>query len=227
MVRNNTDFDDGDLVQDAGRLTKQPGTQQSAGRLAKHREAVSEGVVGAMDEIERLRRRQHEIEQEKRDLEELSRKQEEYERGKREMIQHLNEGIMVLEKKEVQSAQLTELLSATRTRFKDLLGELENIDEEQWQDEHFRGELYKAIVVVDDARMEYNKAFAKIEVLDAVKDSTLSEQVSAARPGQLSQGTDRSFFYWIKVGFAVSLPILIMLLAVAGAYLALRRFWPI
>ena len=224
-----TDFVDGDLTQDDrtdSAPARQGGTTQGHEKLARHRDDVSENVVGAIDEIERLRRRQHELEQEKRDLEELGRKQEDYERGKREMIQHLNEGIVTLEKKEVQSAQLTELLAATRNRFKETLAELETIDENKWADDHFREELYKALVIVDDARMEYNKAFAKIEVLDTIKEPMTVEQATGIKAGMPQSISDRDFTHWLKVGFAVSLPLVIMLALLAAILAVVRHLLP-
>lgn len=230
----NTDFVDGDLVarrggagdslgrvvdgmNEEGAIPARSISDISLGRLTKHREEITTGVVSTINEIETLRRRQEELEQEKKDLEELGKKQAAYERGKREAIEHLNEGIIALEKKEVQSAQLTDLLVATRNRFKELLEEIESIHEDQWGDEDFRTELYKALVIVDDGRMEYNKALAKIQVLERRSDSILDKSYSVAAPAVPEGCGEKSFGQWVKIGFAVSLPFwILVILGIAG-----------
>lgn len=196
-------------------------SELSLGRMAKHKAEVKSGLVSAIGEMETLRHRQNELEQEKRDLEELGQKQVEYERGKREVIDHLNQGIVALEKKEVQSAQLTELLVATRNRFKDALNEIEHINENNWPEEEFRRELYKALVVIDDARVEYNKALAKIHALEGSGESILDESSMDRMPGSLDR-PERSFGSWVKVGFAVSLPFWLLAILMTLAYLALH-----
>ncbi len=231
-----TDFFDEDLVTgrgvsddapedaDVSPATDAPARSVSdlnIGRMARHKEDVTTDMVGTINEIERLRLRKQELEQDKRYLEELAQKQDEYETGKREMIERLNEGIIALEKKEVQTAQLTDLVIATRNRFKTALEEIAGIDEDQWSDGEFREELYKALVIVDDARMEHNKALAKIEALDGSSDAILDRTELAARYGREADVAEKSFGHWVKVGFAVTLPVIILLTICLAAYLVL------
>jgi len=210
----------GDIT-DGGEIPSHSISELSLGRMAKHKEEIKSGVVSAINEMETLRRRQEELEQERKDLEELSQKQQEYERGKREVVDHLNQAIVALEKKEVQAAQLIDLLVVTRNRFKELLDEVERIDEEQWPDGDFRKELYKAVVVIDDARMEHNKALGKIQILEAKGESIL-DSASVARMVDGHAPGEKSFGYWVKVGFAVSLPLWLLAIFLVVAYLVLH-----
>jgi hypothetical protein len=209
---------------DAEPATVESATDATAGRLAQHKAQVDTGMVKALSEIERLRRRQSHLEQEKSDLEDLANKQIEYERGKREVTQHLHEGIVALERKEVQTAQLTELVITTRARFKDSLEEVDCINEDNWPDDRFREELYKALVIIDDARMEYNKALAKINVLDSDEDTLAESRNSAPIASHAGVTEERSFRYWMKVGFALSVPPMILLAVVLVVVLLLRLF---
>jgi hypothetical protein len=201
--------------------TMAPISDLSIGRLAKYRQEVSTNMMDAVSELERLKIRRQLIEQKKSELEDLEKKQLDYERGKREMVGHLHEGVVVLEKKEVQTAQLSELVKATRDRVRDALDEIEAIDEDAWQDDRFREELYKALVIVDDARVEYNKALARIEVLEGSNEALLERT-----PAQSSMGTaveqPTSFGYWVKVGFALTLPVVILAGLCLAVYLVLR-----
>lgn len=198
----------------------EPISDLSIGRLARYRQEVSSNMMEAVSELEKLKIRRELIEQRKTELEELEQKQLDYERGKHEMIDHLNEGIVVLEKKEIQTTQLTELIKATRDRFRESLDELESIDEESWEDDRFREDLYKALVIVDDARMEYNKALAKIEVLEG-SDEALLEHGRQQGPTTVVN-EPRSFGYWVKVGFALTLPLVILAALGLAVFLILR-----
>lgn len=241
-MEKKTDFIDADLVlrregkpvepyrrlpqsdlEDQNEVPMQSISEVSLGRMVKHKAEVKSGLVSAISEIETLRLRQTELEQEKRDLEELSQKHDDYVRGKREVIDHLNQGIIALEKKEVQSAQLTELLVATRNRFKDSLNEIEQIDEEKWPEDSAssRKELYRALVVIDDARVEYNKALAKINALEGEREP-ITDEGSAARMAANGEARERSFGSWVKIGFAISIPFWLLAFFVTCVYLILR-----
>lgn len=210
-----------DDLAEQGEVPAKSISELSLGRMVKHKAEVKSGLVNAINEIETLRMRQSELEQERRDLEELGQKQAEYERGKREVIDHLNQGIVALEKKEVQSAQLTELLVATRNRFKDALNEIEHINEERWSEEEFRKELYRALVIIDDARVEYNKALAKIHALEGARESILDESSMEKIHGK-QEVKERSFGEWVKIGFAFSVPFWLLVGFAAVVYLVLH-----
>ena len=209
------------MVEEEGYVPVRAISGASLGHMAKHKADVNDGMVKAINEMEQLRRRQQELEEEKGRLEELGQKQSEYERGKREIIDRINEGIIALEKKEIQTSQLSELLVSSRNRFKTILEEIEALNEDQWRDERFRNELYKALVIIDDARMEYNKALAKIDVLEGTGESMLERRpIVIDRAGQ-ERVAQMGFGSWIKVGFAVTLPFMILLLAVLAVYYVL------
>lgn len=243
----NTDFFDDDLVKQrdaAKRIKLGPGDEpmgtvgdmQSSDeipvrpvsdfnltRMAKHKQDVDEQVVTAMQELERLRTRQESLEKEKRDLEEIRRKQEEYERGKREMIERLNQSLLTLEKDELQASRLSELLGATRKRFKSLLADVQGLNDEVWPEEQFRDELNKALTVIEDARMEYNKSMTRIDTLGGPgKPGSAEHHPVIFEESRFSSEPEKSFGYWIKVGFAVSLPLIVVIIAVTAFILVLR-----
>ncbi len=188
-------------------------------QMVKKKEEVAEDLASKARQLERLKQMQEEIEHQKRDLEDIRRKQSEYERGKKEMLERLMQSLIHIEKQEVKAAQLTELLSSTRKQFKEMLKELESINEDNWPEKAFREELGKALVLVDDARMEFNKIMARIETLN-----TSSERVESAehQPVIFEESYERSaesrgFGHWLKIGLAVSLPLALILLVLFSA----------
>lgn len=241
----NTDFFDDDLVKqrDAARKIKLPLGDEPLGtvgdipageevpvrplsdfnltRMAKHKHEVNDQVVQAMEELERLRKRQEDLEREKQELEDLRRKQEEYERGKREMIERFTQSLVTLEKDELQAERMGELLGATRKRFKNMLNEIQSIAEEGWPEETIRDELNKALTLIEDARMEFNKAMSRIEGAGGEKQAP-AHHAAALQEGLPYREPDRSFGYWLKAGIAITLPLIIVILAVAAVYFLLR-----
>jgi DNA repair exonuclease SbcCD ATPase subunit len=210
-------------IQSADEVPIRPVSDFNLTRMAKHKQDVDEQVVTAMQELERLRTRQANLEKEKRDLEEIRRKQEEYERGKREMVERFNQSLLTMEKDELQASRLSELLSATRKRFKALLADVQGLNEEVWPEEKFRDELNKAISVIEDARMEYNKAMTRIETLGgAGKTGGAEHQPLIFDEGRLGSEKEKTFGQWLKVGFAVSLPLIVAIIAVTAMILILH-----
>jgi chromosome segregation ATPase len=184
-------------------------------RMARHRKEVDAQSAIAAQELERLRKRQEQLEQERRELEDLRRRQDEYERGKREITELLKRSLVALERKEVDAQRMVELLSTTRARFKELLSDIEGLQEEGWPEDRIRDELAKSLGILEQARMEYNKAIAKI---DAVKLDTPAAQATTPAviydERALASDEERSFVQWLKIGLAVSLPVTAAILIV-------------
>ena len=194
-------------------------------RMSKHKQELDSKVAGAMEELEKLRKRQEDLDLQRKDLEDLRKRQEDYQRGKREMSDRLQQSLVTLEKEEIQANRLAELLSATRKRFKAMLNDVQAIDEETWPEEAFRDELNKSATLVDDVRIEYNKSVAKI---DAVSGDAKTPPSAAAHPAvifeenrHMAEEPEKGFGYWLMVGLAITLPLIIVLLILTTVIL----FW--
>lgn len=199
------DFFDGDLLKN-GRVVS---SDQARERLARQKEDLSGQVAGAVKEIEELRMRQAELEKERSDLEEMARKQEEYERGKRDMMAKLRRSLITLEKEEVQAARMVEIISVIRTKYSDTLVELDRIEESSWTDDNFQMELNKALVLVEDAKSVYRKGMAKIEAASWHKTPEGAPTADGFADIAQQLGVEKGFGYWLKVGLAVSLPLML------------------
>jgi DNA repair exonuclease SbcCD ATPase subunit len=210
-------------IQSSNEIPIRPVSDFNLTRMAKHKQEMDEQVVTAMQELERLRARQENLEKEKRDLEEIRRKQEEYERGKREMVERFNQSLLTMEKDELQASRLSELMGATRKRFKALLADIQGLNDEVWPEEQFRDELNKALLVIEDARREYNKAITRIDTLELTgKTGGVEHQPVIFEEGRFGSETEKTFAHWLKVGFAVSLPLIMVILAVTALILILH-----
>jgi small-conductance mechanosensitive channel len=182
-------------------------------RMARHRKEIDDQAAVALQELDKLRKRQEQLESEKRNLEDMRRRHDDYDRGKREMIDHLRRSLVTLERQEAETQRLTELYNATRNRFKDLLQAVESLNEESWPEEQIRDELNKALGIIEDARMEYNKSMARV---DAERGTGGPAEAKGAKSAILfedvPQHEEEAFGHWLKVGFAFSLPIAILII---------------
>lgn len=192
-------------------------------RMAKHKQEIEENVLQASQELERLRKRQEELEREKRELEEVRRKQEEYQRGKRDLIEKLGQSLVTMEKDEVQAQRMAELLSATRKRFKEMLSELQGISEEAWAEEQFGEELSKALTLVENLRMEFNKAISRVEAVGGGHAHVGALTPVTSEAVRLTVEDEKPFGYWLKVGVAISLPVVVTLVALAVIWIVLQH----
>ncbi len=181
-------------------------------RMARHRKEIDDQAAVALQELDKLRKRQDQLENEKKNLEDLRRRHDDYDRGKREMIDHLRRSLVTLERQEAETQRLTELYNATRNRFKDLLNAVESLNEESWPEAQIRDELNKALGIIEEARMDYNKSMARV---DAERGPAAPADAKGAKSAiffeNLPQNEEKGFSHWMKIGFAFSLPIAITL----------------
>ena len=166
-----------------------------------------------LDELERLRSRQNALEQEKSALEHLRNSQEKYETGKREMIDHLEKSLVSMEREDVVLNQRLALLTDTAKHFKEMLKELREFSEEQWPADSasLRDELNRTLAVIDNIRKDYNRSCARLEAAKETRNQeALANQLLMDESGA-SARRQYSFGDWLKIGFAVSLPLIVML----------------
>lgn len=188
-----------------------PVSDLNVSRMARQKENVEDHMAHAAQELERLRQRQENLEKERSALEELRRRQAEYERGKREILEHLNHSIISLEKEELHAENLLSLVTETRNRCRGWLGDIDSINEEDWPEDQFREELAKGLARIDDIRVEYNKALSKIEAMHSEEKKSVSHAPSYFED-RAPELPEKTFGDWIKIGFAVSLPLMITLM---------------
>ncbi len=232
---SNTDFIDDDLIRrrDAVREVKiGPGQQGVAGSdaprsdavpaaelnltpLARRKEELNSQVATKMDELERLRARQESLEREKSTLEHLRSNQEKYEAGKREMIDHLEKSLVALDRESVSLNQRLALLGETEARFKDMLQAMRGFSEETWPADSagLRDALSKALVIIETTRKEYNQATARVEALRESRVNGLSVTPLLAGGQPDLSAVPRRFGDCLRAGFAFSLPLIIVLVA--------------
>jgi chromosome segregation ATPase len=176
------------------------------------REDVTQQADATRLQLQELQRRREELEREKNELEELRRKQDEYETGRKEMVERLSRGLVLLEHEQVETARKAENIANALASFKACKEQIESIREEQWNNANLKEELAKALAVVDTARNELNHYRARLDVLDEQRNPEAAPLKGALAEFEPGDGllSKVKFPDLIKIGFALSLPVLVL-----------------
>lgn len=170
-------------------------------------DAESSGELGdkvqqVRAELESLKQKQEEIEREKARLEELKRRQDSLEQGRTEMLDKLTRALVVVQREIEESQKRVEQMHTIYNSFTQHLQQIDSINSRGWLPQDLPRELSKALSSVEDARSEYIKAQAKLSVDTSGEVSLPMQDMDY----QLAE-EERGFSYWLKSGFAFTLPI--------------------
>ena len=179
-------------------------------------EKLDAQVQHAQEQLLSLKRQQDLIEKQKRELEELSRRQEQLIQGKGEMVEKFTRAAVVLERELYDAQKRVEQLREIQEAYAQHYNILESINPKNWAEGgDLNRELSKALSAVDDARAEFSKSLPKIQ--------TEAPATAYAGDEDLAEGAGdgHDFGYWLKSGFAFTLPLLA--LGLAGLIVLLVR----
>ncbi|MBV9008116.1 MAG: hypothetical protein JO354_02970 [Verrucomicrobia bacterium] len=173
-------------------------------------ELLDSQVQKAQEQLLALKRQQEQIEKQKRELEELSRRQEELDHGRTEMTDKLARSLVVLERDAYETQKKLEQLRATRESFAQHLEVLEAIDPKSWNPADLHRELSRALSTVDDARAEFSQQRSR---LHALAEGDAQEVALPEAAPEIRATGERPFMQWMLIGFAFTLPLLVVLIA--------------
>jgi hypothetical protein len=166
-------------------------------------------VQKAQEQLIALKRQQELIERQKRDLEELSRRQDQLQTGKAEMVERFTRAMVVLQRESYEAQKRVELLQGIYESFEGHLNNLEAINPDGWDGLDINKELNKALSAVDDARAEYSRSLPRIAPETDTDGNDPAAASAGFQGGYSSAGAEeRDFMYWLKAGFAFTMPIL-------------------
>ena len=175
-------------------------------------EALENQVQKAQEALLSLKRQQEQIERQKRELEELSRRQELLQQGRSEMMEKLVRATVILERETYEAKKRVEQLEAIHVSFNVHMDTLEAINPKSWEGLDMTRELTKALSAIDDARGEYANNLPKIA---PESDGHGGDPVAAGMGYQFDYASEqpKDFMYWLKAGFAFTLPLILVALA--------------
>lgn len=179
-------------------------------------EDLGEEVQRTNSELEKLRRELESIEKQKLRLEELKKRQEEIESGRDDLVDKLTRSLASIEREEEEVHSRLEQLQHIKSNFTQHLRAIDAINPKLWAGPDLSKGLTQAMGLIDDARADFTKSQAKISLPAPAPDERSDEEA------EYEPAEDHSFGYWLKVGFAFTLPL--QILALAGIVLWLSQF---
>src|SRR3954471_17859216 len=168
-------------------------------------------VQKAQEQLVSLKRQQDQIEKQKRELEELSRRQESLQAGRAEMVEKITRAMVVLEREAYDAQKRVELLQNIHDTFTAHQQNLEAINPKAWDGLDINRELTKALGAVDDAKAEYSRTLPKISSQTDSDGDRVAESVGF-QMDYARHEPEKDFMYWLKSGFAFTLPLLLVML---------------
>lgn len=213
------EFDASEFVDDDFQ-TARKAAGVAEGARAPSREEVDAKVTDMHQKLAELKRTQQELERERASLEDVRRRQVEFTTGRQEMIQSLTRGVGLLEEAEFAARRDAEQMAKALTSLREALEKVQAIREDGWARENLNLELTRALTTVENARMEWNSARLKFEVLNGPK----AEQPQAGPESGGSLGDvlrEKSYAELCKLGLALTWP---LALAGLGIFVVLLVF---
>lgn len=190
---------------------------------APTREDVDSKVGETHQKLAELKRLQEDLERERAGLEETRRRQMEFQTGRQETIQNLTRGIGLLQEAEFAARRDAEQMAKTLVDLRESLVKVEATNEAAWTKENFPVELTKALTAIENARMEWNAARLKYDVLSGELPKAAAEE-NAEADASRSLLAGRGFGELCKLGLALTWPLaLVALLALGGLLAVLLR----
>jgi hypothetical protein len=193
--------------------------------MRRHQQDVTDQTAQAQHELEKLRQRQEQLEREKRELEQAQLQQDQFTRGKKELSGYLRKSLTSLERDQVETQRYLEIITAARSRFRELLGDLDELDEDAWPENQISEELTRGQTILEESRNEYNRTMARLEATRSRESETLASGGGGSSAYDLGSyegvGGGRGFLDWIKIGFAVSLPLIVTLTILLLVYIGM------
>ena len=134
------------------------------------------------------------------------------------MIHNLTRGLGLLEEAEFTARRDAEQMTKAITDFRDALAKVQAVQEEGWTKDNFHVELTRAMTAVENARMEWNSARLKFPVLSGKAMEEESEVQDGATASALG---DQGFWQLCRLGLAITWPLAVVGLTIAGVFVAL------
>jgi hypothetical protein len=206
------EFDASEFVDDDFQTAR-----KSSGTAAPTREEVDTKVSEMHQKLAELKRTQQELERERASLEDIRRRQLEFTTGRQEMIQSLTRGVGLLEEAEFAARRDAEQMAKSLAGLREALEKVESIHEESWSRDNLNIELTRATTAVENARMEWNAARLKFEILNG---SVAEEAAAEGAPATLSEALrEKSYAEWCKLGLALTWPVALAALGIFVLFL--------
>lgn len=160
-------------------------------------------LARTQEELLQLRHQARVVERRKEELEEITRKEREYTRGRAELHEKLSGLLVTLERSSAEAQRQLEILLQARDDISRHYRALTAIVIEDWNAPGVVEQADHALAVINDARADFERVSARTAFC-------LPGGGPVAGAGPAPSDTSRDFRYWLRSGFAFTLPLLVL-----------------
>ena len=159
----------------------------------------------AQDQLRALRQQEEQIKRQAAELEELTKKEQQFKSGRIEVCEELGRCLSVLDREATEARRVAEDCCNAHERLESHLANINGLRPEMWSRADRKAELARAISYIEAAEDEIDEILPMINGF--AKKPGLFKGKPAARPASsLPSAVQSDFTYWLKSGFAFSLP---------------------
>lgn len=161
----------------------------------------------AQDKLRELRQQEEQIKRQAAELEELTKKEQLFKTGRSEVREELNRCLGILEREAAEARHRAEECSAAHERLESHLASIDALRPEMWNRADRKAELARALGHIEAAEDEIDDILPMIESCGKKAGLFGGKIAPFPRPGSSPATIGRGdFLYWLKSGFAFSLP---------------------
>jgi hypothetical protein len=160
-------------------------------------------LARTQEELLQLRHQARVVERRKEELEEITRKEREYTRGRAELHEKLSGMLVSLERMSGEAQRQLEVLLQSRDDLSRHYRALNAILIEDWNAPGVVEQADHALAVINDARADFERVCARTTFSQTAASDATPMSVAATTSVQ-------DFRYWLRSGFAFTLPLLVL-----------------
>lgn len=162
----------------------------------------------AQDKLRELRHQEEQIKRQAAELEELTKKEQLFKSGRIEVCEELNRYLGILGREAAEATRLAEQCNAAHERLESHLANINALRPELWSRADRKTELARALGTIESAEDEIDAVAPMVQAFGKKGGGLFGGKAPGLpRPSVNPFGGERGdFAYWLKSGFAFSLP---------------------
>jgi len=177
--------------------------------VTPYTEDLKDEYQQAQDQLRQLRQQEEQIKRQAAELEELTQKEEQFKEGRTEVTEDLTRYLSVLDREAAEAHRISEECAAFHERLEGHLANINALHPETWSRADRKAELARALSYIEAAEDEIDNVMPLLNSFGGKKSSgggLLNKMAtpSVRLPSAIPQG---DFLYWLRSGFAFSLPL--------------------
>lgn len=173
--------------------------------VTPYTEDLNDEYQQAQDQLRQLRQQEEQIQRQAAELEELTQKEEEFKEGRTSVCEALSKHLATLDREATEAQRIAEDCGAAHERLESHLANINALRPETWSRADRKAELARAIGYIEAAEDEIDNVAPILG--GTVSKKSLFQGIASAASSSTSGATQGNFAYWLKSGFAFSLPL--------------------